>query len=298
MSSAGKMLVITNPRAGQGRAARVEAPLKAYWRTQGVEASFLTPPSLAELGEQVRQAPQNGYSTVIALGGDGTFHALLNAAVGLELTLGLIPAGGGNDIARALGIPLDPFEAAHHLLRAGVRRVDAIRLRAADGSVSLFAGAGGTGLDAEAARLANTRFRGLPGVARYAAAALAAFRQIQPLRITLESEGTAETTAALLVAVANSPSYGHGVQIAPEASPFDGWMDVAIVSPLGWSQLLDGLLLALRTGDIRWPEMRRRRVRQLRLSADRPAIFHGDGEVLGEIPVELEVLPGALRVRA
>ena len=73
-------------------------------------------------------------------------------------------------------------------------------------------------------------------------------------------------------------------------------MDVAVVAPLRWGQLLDGLLLALRTGDIRWPEMRRLRARRLHLCTDRPAIFHGDGEVLGETPVELEILPGAIRV--
>jgi diacylglycerol kinase (ATP) len=125
---------------------------------------------------------------------------------------------------------------------------------------------------------------------------VAAFREARPLQVTLEADGAAQTFSALLVAVANSPSYGNGVLIAPEASPTDGWMDVAIVAPLGWNRLLDGLLLALRTGDIRWPEMRRLRARHLRLTTDRPAIFHGDGEVLGETPAELEILPGALRV--
>jgi diacylglycerol kinase (ATP) len=298
MLTPGKLLVLANPAAGRGRAGRVEAVLKAYWSTQGVEAQFLSPGSLSELRERVCQAPQQGYSTVVALGGDGTFHEILNAAQGLEILLGLIPAGGGNDIARALGIPLDPLEAARRLLRARIRRMDAVRLSAADGRVSLFAGAGGAGLDAEAARLANTRFRRVPGVARYVAAAVAAFREIRPMHVTIEADGTVETVTALLVAVANSPSYGNGVRIAPAASPFDGWMDVAIIAPLRWSQLLDGLLLALRSGDIRWPEMRRLRARRMRLSADRPVIFHGDGEVLGETPVELEILPGALRVLA
>jgi len=270
--------------------------VRDYWRSQGVAAEFQTPNSAEHLRELVRQAPQNGYVAVVALGGDGTFHEVLNAAQGLELPLGLIPAGGGNDIARALDVPTDPLEAAHALLRARVQRVDAIRLRAAGGRVSLFTGAGGAGLDAEAARLANTRFRRVPGLARYVAAAIVAFRDVRPLQVTLEADGAAQTFAAQLVAVANSPSYGNGVRIAPDADPFDGWMDVAIVAPIGWSQLLDGLLLALRNGDIRWPEMRRLRARRLRLATDRAVIFHGDGEVLGETPVELEILPGALPV--
>jgi len=296
MTSPGKFLVVSNPAAGGGRAGRVESSLKSYWRSQGVVARFGTPGSLDELHQLVRHAPEDGYSAVITLGGDGTFHQVLNAAHGLDLPLGLIPAGGGNDIARALGLPADPLEAAHRLLRGHVRNVDAIRLSAADGRSPLYAGAGGAGVDAEAARLANTRFRHLPGLARYLAAAIAAFRRARPLEVTLEADGVRQTFTALLVAVANAPSYGNGVRIAPEASPFDGWMDVAVVAPLRWSRLLDGLLLALGTGDIRWPEMRRLRARRLRLTTDRPVMFHGDGEALGETPVDLEVLPGALRV--
>jgi diacylglycerol kinase (ATP) len=290
------MLVVTNPAAGRGRAGRILPAVEAYLATQGVQTVFRLPESLDELRGLVRQAPADGYSAVVGLGGDGTFHQILNAGQGLSIPLGLIPAGGGNDIARALGIPADPLEAAHSLLRSRERRVDAIRMRAADGREALYAGAGGAGLDAEAAHLANTRFRHVPGVARYVAAAIAAFRQARPLEITLEADGTLLHSKILLVSVANSPSYGNGVLIAPDASPFDGWMDVVMVSPLRWSQLLDGLLLALRSGDIRWPEMRRLRARRVRLATDRPVIFHGDGEVLGETPAELEILPGALRV--
>lgn len=296
MKTAQRLLVLVNPAAGGGRARQVETAVQAYWRAQGVEADFQSPRSLEEFRQLVRKAPASGYSVVVALGGDGTFHQVLNAAHGLELSLGLIPAGGGNDIARALGIPADPVEAAHRLLQGHARQMDAIRLRAADGREKLYAGAGGAGLDAEAARLANQRFRHLPGLSRYVVAAFAAFREAGPMEITVEADGATKTFAALLVAVANSPSYGNGVLIAPEASPFDGWMDVAIVAPLRWGQLLDGLMLALRNGDIRWPEMRRLRARRLRLSTDRPVTFHGDGEVLGETPLELELLPGAVRV--
>jgi len=75
-------------------------------------------------------------------------------------------------------------------------------------------------------------------------------------------------------------------------------MDLAVVAPLRWTQVPEGLLLALRDGDIRWPEMRRLRARRLRIETDRPVIFHGDGEILGETPVEVEVLPGLLEVLA
>jgi len=291
-------LVIVNPSAGRGRAARVRDAVESYWRQQGVTAEFCAPRSREEVRRRSADAAAAGYSCVVALGGDGTAHDVINGLAGTDTVVGILPAGGGNDLARALGLPLDPLEAARALLHAPLRRIDLLRLTLAGGRTCLYAGAGGTGIDAEAARLGNTRFRRVPGVARYLAAAIAAFHESRPLEVTLQADGATRNFRALLVAVANSPSYGSGVIIAPDARIDDGWMDLAIVAPLDWSHVLDGLLLALRDGDIRWPEMQRLRARKLRLETDRPAIFHGDGEVLGETPVEIEVLPAALQVLA
>jgi len=243
-------------------------------------------------------AGREGYTCVIALGGDGTVHHVINGVADSGTVVGILPAGGGNDLARALGIPMDPLEAANALLHARLRRMDLLRLRTADGRELLYGGAGGAGIDAEAAQLANTRFRRVPAAGRYVVAAMAAFREARPLAVRVEADGNAHEFSAHLVAVANTPSYGGGVHIAPAARVDDGWMDLAIVAPLRWSQVLDGLLLALRDGDIRWPEMRRLRARAVRLETDRPVIFHGDGEVLGETPVEIQVMPAHLEVLA
>jgi YegS/Rv2252/BmrU family lipid kinase len=291
-----RMLVVMNPAAGRGRAGRFRPAVEAYFHSQGVCAEFCAPISGEAVRERASAAAANGFSCVVAMGGDGTFHQIVNGLIGTGAMSGLLPAGGGNDIARALALPRDPIEAARALLHSRPRSVDVLQVRTAGGRTSLYVGAGGVGIDAEGARLANTRFRALPGVARYLAAGISAFRDSRPLRVELEADGIRETAVALLVAVANAPSYGSGIIIAPDALLDDGWMDIAVVAPLAWAQVFDGMLLALRDGNIRWPEMRRRKARRLRLSTDRPAIFHGDGEVLGETPVEIEVLPGALTV--
>jgi len=291
-------LVIVNPSAGRGRAAAVRHAIESYWREQGVLPHFVTPDSREEVRLRARAAADTKYSAVVVLGGDGTVREVINAFADAAIPVGILPAGGGNDLARALGMPHDPLEAAHALLAGRTKRIDLLQLTDAVGRACLYAGAGGAGIDAEAARLANTRFQRLPGVARYVAAAVAAFREARPLEVRMEADGATRNFTAHLVAVANSPSYGGGILIAPQAQIDDGWMDIAIIAPLRWTQLLDGLLLALRTGDIRWPEMQRMRARKLRLETDRPVMFHGDGEVLGETPVEIEVLPGALEVLA
>ncbi len=292
------VLVLVNPSAAHGRAASLRDAVSSYWRQQGIPAEFLTAGSRDEIRQRARAVAEAGYSGVISLGGDGTVHEVINGLAGTDVPVGVLPAGGGNDLARALGMPGDVLEAAHALLSARVKRIDLLRLTDAGGRACLYAGAGGAGIDAQAALLANSRFRRIPGAARYVAAAIAAFLEAHPLQVTVTADGATRVFAAHLVAVANTPSYGGGILIAPEARIDDGWLDLAMVAPLRWGQLLDGLLLALRSGDIRWPEMQRIRARRLRLETDRPVMFHGDGEVLGQTPVEIEVLPGALKVLA
>jgi len=296
MNPLAHLLVVVNPAAGRGRAARLRSAIESYFRQQALLADFYVPESPEALRSRVATAAREGYSCIVVLGGDGTVHDAINAPAAIPI--GILPAGGGNDLARALGIPLDPMEAAHALLQSRVRRIDLLRLTPSAGRSCLFAGAGGAGLDSEAAHLANTRFRNLPGAARYVAAAISAFRNVRPLQVRLQADAVSLDFPAHLVAVANSPSYGSGIRIAPDARIDDGWMDLALVAPLRWTQVLDGLFLALRNGDIRWPEMRRLRARKIRLETDRPVIFHGDGEVLAETPVEIEVLPAALEVLA
>lgn len=301
MDSQKKTLVLVNPGAGRGRARRAQAAVRDYLRSQGAAVDFLETASPAETERRAGEAAAAGYTHVAALGGDGTFHQLLNgaavsAAAG-RIVLGLLPCGGGNDIARALGLPRDPLAAACAFLTAPARAVDVLRVRWSGGS-RLYMGAGGLGLDAEAARAANEQFRRLPGVTRYIAAALRTFRGFRPFSLEIESDGERFRETALLIAVANSPSYGSGLLVAPQASLDDGRMDLFLVRPIGWTRLLHGLLLALTTGNIRWPEVRRWQARRIRISADRQVWFHGDGEILGESPVEIEVLPRMVRVAA
>ena len=293
-----RILVLVNPSAGRGRAGRVRPEVEAFLRGQAAAADFVVASDAADTRRRAAEAAAAGYTQVVALGGDGTFHQILNGAFGHDVVLGFLPAGGGNDIARALDLPADAVAAAHTLLHAPPRAVDVLRVRSANVSGTLFIAAGGLGLDAEAARLANDRFRHLPGILRYVAAALTAFRDFGPFVLELEVDGVRSKATVLLIAVANSPSYGSGVIVAPDAKLDDGWMDLMLVAPLTWTQILDGLMLALRSGDIRWPEIRRMRARRVRLATDRAASFHGDGEILAEAPVEVELLPQAVRIIA
>ena len=218
------------------------------------------------------------------------------------MTLGFFPAGNGNDIAEALGLPKDPIAAANVFLQAKPRRIDILRAEFQSGGRGLLIAAGGTGLDAEAAQLANTRFKRWPGVTRYLAGALWSLRNYQPLGIEAEMETDAGPAhwngKVILAAIANAPCYGSGFRIAPEARVDDGWMNLVIVEMLPWSRVMEAIPILLRSGDLRWPEVHRFRARRARITADRPALVHGDGELLGKTPVEFRVEAGAMRAIA
>jgi diacylglycerol kinase family enzyme len=160
----------------------------------------------------------------------------------------------------------------------------------------VLVGAGGIGLDAEAAQLANTRFARWPSALRYIAGALQAFRHFPPVDVELDLDGVIERDRALFVAVANAPYYGSGILISPAAKMDDGLLDVVLVRPVDWTRMIDAIHILSLSGDIRWSEVRRFRARHIRIRTSRPVLVHSAGEIVGVTPIEIEVLPGAISI--
>ncbi len=238
---------------------------------------------------------------LFAMGGDGTFQALANAAFGAEVLLGVLPVGGGNDFAAALGLPDDPVKAAEASLRGKPRFVDLVRVRIAEGRTRLYAGGGGIGLDAEAARYASGAYRWLPGRLRYIASALRALVGFVPIEVRIDFPGSDLTSweaKALLVAVLNSPTYGAGLRLAPGAALDDGLLEIVMIEDIGTLGILRLVPRLMGSGELRTSRVKRWRMNQVRLTTLKPSVFHGDGEIFGSTPVEIEVVPGAVKVLA
>jgi YegS/Rv2252/BmrU family lipid kinase len=290
-------LVIVNPSSGGGRALRAEPNVAKLLKLRGHNADFSYSKSSEDLREQAARAALAGYRYVVALGGDGAFHHLIEGVRGTQAIAGFFPAGNGNDIAADLGIPIDPLDAADAFLKSTPRPIDLVRAQFSDGRFAHYIGAGGMGLDAESAHLANTKFKAWPGVTRYLAGLSWTFVHERAMDLHAEIDGAPWEGRILFVAVANSTRYGSGIRIAPEARMDDGWLDIALVSEIRWTRLLDAIPIVLTSGDLRsFPEVRRFRCKRIVLEAERPAKVHGDGELLGESPAEFEVQPGAVRV--
>ena len=291
--------VFVNSAAGGGRASVYLPRIQKVFESHQLQTQFVMTASAEELELSAREAISQDRRVLFAMGGDGTFQALANAAFGAGVQLGILPVGGGNDFAMALGVPSDPVKAAEVLLRSRTRFVDLVKVQTADGRTRLYAGGGGIGLDAEAARYASGAFRHLPGRLRYIAAALRALAGYVPLKVHIDfPESGAEPidARALLVGVLNTPTYGAGLRLAPDATVDDGWLDVVLIEDLSIPGILALLPRLLRSGELRTSRVKRWRTQRVRLTTDCPSLFHGDGEILGPAPVEIEIAPGAIRM--
>ncbi len=294
-------VVFVNPAAGSGSAQACLPRIRKAFESASVPAEFISIGSAKELESNALAAIKSGVRLLFALGGDGTFHGLVNAAYGFDVVLGVLPAGGGNDFAAALRLPEDPVEAAKAVLRGQPKRVDLARARTGDGQERLYLGGGGLGIDAEAARYASGAFRRLPGRSRYVASALRAFCMHRAIGVRAEfplSDLAPIESKSLLAAVLNTPTYGAGIRLAPEARLDDGWLDAVIVEDLRVFEVLGLLPQLLKSGELRTPRIKRVRARRVKFITDRRCMFHGDGEILGPTPVEIEIVPEAVRVLA
>lgn len=294
-------LILANPTAGGGLAQDALPQLRKFAAQRDWNAEFRSAGSSAEFTELAQHEARQGRGRIFALGGDGTFQTLLNAVVGNpDISIGVLPAGGGNDLASALGLPQNPVQAAEMILRGGeVRCLDAARVRTADGVERLYMGGGGVGLDAEAARFASGVYRKIRGRSRYLLSAVRALFKFHPLNVRISFQNFTQQKVEMKVLVAgvlNTPSYGAGLRLAPGASLEDGKLDLVVLEDLSLFEILKVLPPLAVSGELHTRRIRRYLIEKARIETDRPCIFHGDGEIIGETPVEITVVPRAMKV--
>jgi diacylglycerol kinase (ATP) len=294
------VLVLANPAAGGGRAGEALPALRRFATRARWNAEFQVAANAEDLALRAREAAADGARQIFVLGGDGTFQVLLNAIeLPSHVQLGILPAGGGNDLAASLGLPADPVESASLLMNGVSDFLDVAQASTADGNKRLYAGGGGVGLDAEAARYASGAFRHLRGRSRYLLAAIRALIGFHSIRVRVQFEpGEGEELRAnvLVLGVLNTPSYGAGLRLAPAARPNDGCLDLVALEDLTWLEIARVLRSLVATGELGTRRVRRFPIRWARIETDRPCLFHGDGEILGPTPVEISVLPRAVSV--
>ena len=292
-----KVLLVFNPTAGGGRAGRLVPRVAERLTGDGVEVDQHQTRSLEDARLAACEAA-GAVDAVVAVGGDGTVGAcaagLADAGPRSRAALGVVPAGGGNDAARSLGFPVrDPLAAAGLLTR--------LRRRPAD--LATVAGRGylnvaGAGFDSEVNRVANQRLSWAGNRPRYVGAVLAQLAVGRTARFRLVLDGRAQEVTGWLVAVANGPSYGGGMRVAPQASLADGLLDVVVIAGIGKLEFLRTFPKVFGGRHVDHPAVTVHRAARVELDADRLLHVYADGEAAGTLPATFEVRPAAVTVLA
>jgi diacylglycerol kinase (ATP) len=295
---------LVNPASGGGAAPGAVLPVARLLRDAGATVDVTYSPGPHAMVGLVGDAVDRG-DVVVCVGGDGMLSSLAGLVSARDGTLGVLPAGRGNDFARMLGLPDDPGAQADLLLTGQVRRVDLLSVSGLAGAPRLVAGSIYAGVDARAAEVVD-RATWLPRRLQYPYAALRSLATYRPGRYVVAVDGAERAYAAATVVVANSAYYGSGMQIAPPASLEDGRLDVVVIEAASRLALMRALPQVYDGSHVELPEvtlLSGKRV-EVRGSAGSPIPVGGDGEPLGPLPAldappaVVEVVPGALAVIA
>lgn len=290
-----RVALLVNPGCGKGPGTGLGVALRDRLAAAGHDVVDVSEPTAAAAREHAAAAVAAGVDVLAVAGGDGTVHLGAQVCARTGCALGIVAVGTGNDFARTLGLPVHDVDTAADVIGAGRARVIDLGHHAdAAGVDHWFAGVLAAGFDAVVNERANG-WRWPRGRLRYPLAVARELPVFRPIRYRIEVDDRVIRTDAMLVAVANGPSYGGGMQICPDARLDDGLFDVLVLHRIPMPELVRVFHTVFRGGHISHPAVQVLRGRRVRLEA--PGVTtYADGERYQGLPLTCEVVPGALRV--
>lgn len=300
----GPLVVIANPRSGRGKVATHLPEIERILTEAQLSYRIVRTTHPGHATEVARDALARGERYLVAVGGDGTVHEVVNGMldggrpVAADAVLGVVAAGSGCDLVRSFGLPGDTLQAARHLAGDQVRPIDVGRVSYTDGQAEVTryfpniaeAGLGGA-VVARAARLPAVL-----GPARYLAGFWLTLPGFRPATVRLDVDGQAYQWRAHNVVVANCRFYGGGMQISPKSEPDDGALDVLVmVGPK--SDAFTTLPKVYRGTHLPHRNVAELRASRVRIEADPPFLIEADGESLGTTPATFEIIRTPIRLK-
>jgi YegS/Rv2252/BmrU family lipid kinase len=284
-----RFALLVNPASAGGKALKALPVVHETLDRLGAPHRTVTTRSTEHAAEEAARAAAQG-ETVAALSGDGLLRPLAGALKGTPAALAVIPCGRGNDLARVLGIPTDPAEAAQLAVDGPEKLLDVAEV---DGIP--FVGIASFGFDSEANRIANEA-KLVRGNAVYLYAALRALAAWKPAAFGVTVDGERHDVSGYSVAVGNSKAYGGGMFVLPEAELDDGKLDVLISKDASKLAFVRGVFQTFKAAHVDSPNAQFLRGATIEVSSDRPFVIYGDGDPIGTTPATMRVEQRCLRV--
>jgi YegS/Rv2252/BmrU family lipid kinase len=288
----GETHLILNPSAGKGRAGGLRTFVSGFLEERGLRPVWHVTEGPEHAGTIVRGLPEEGF--VVAVGGDGTVHEVAAACAGTRRTMGVLPAGSGNDYVKALGVGRGLRQALEVLIGGRVRVVDTAEVNGVPFNNGL-----GIGFDAEVAAGVAEAPVYLGGTGRYLWSVGRLLRDFRCHEAGLVIDGEAIEAKTILVAVALGTTYGSIFRLAPGAVLDDGLFDVVWSEEVNRAEVLRLIPSALRGTLAERRKVHTARAREVEVELFEEVPAHVDGEMLlGTRRFRARVLPETLRIVA
>lgn len=281
--------LVINPVAGQGKGASVGTYVAGYLNSRGIKYEIIIGRNGVDQADSLQRFLDRNpdCSGVIAVGGDGLLHLVLQKITPAQVPLAVIPAGTGNDFVRTLGwSPNDVDAILEAVLSKKPRSVD---LGLVDGE--WFAAILSTGFDSIVNEKANT-LSWPKGPMKYNVAIAIELPRFAPRHYEIVLDDRTISTQAMLIAVANGRSYGGGMLVCPRADISDGYFDVMVLHPISKLEFIKVFPRVFKGTHITHPAVEIVRSKSVKITSE--AVAYADGERIGQLPVSAQCMPGAL----
>jgi YegS/Rv2252/BmrU family lipid kinase len=299
-----KVKIILNPMADMGNAWRIARDLRSITEQHGgVDWSGTVYPGHAI--ELAKQAGEQGYDMVIAMGGDGTVHEVVNGLMKVSEdkrpVLGVVPVGSGNDFAHGINVSSNPTEALTCALDGKVSTVDLCLMTDEDGRMEYFDNTLGIGFGA-VVTIRSHRLPLLRGFLMYLTSVIQTIvLDHNPIQMQIETDQEKWEQKVIYLVLCNGPREGGGFLIAPEAKINDGILHFAMITDVSRPMMFRIVPEVMKGTHGRFKQVRMGTCKKFSLAADRPLYIHADGEIFSGPGTDLrkvhvEVLPNALKV--
>jgi diacylglycerol kinase (ATP) len=281
--------LVINPVAGQGRGASIGTHVAGYLNSRGIKYEIIMGRNGIDQADSLQRFLDRNpdCSGVIAVGGDGLLHLVLQKITPAQVPLAVIPAGTGNDFVRTLGWSLEDVDAILEAVLS--KKPTSVDLGLVDGE--WFAAILSTGFDSIVNEKANA-MSWPKGPMKYNAAIAIVLPRFKPHHYEIVLDDRTISTQAMLIAVSNGRSYGGGMLVCPQADVSDGYFDVMVLHPVSKLEFIKVFPRVFKGTHITHPAVEIVRSKSVKITAD--AVAYADGERIGQLPVSAQCIPDAL----
>lgn len=283
--------IVANPVAGRGRVGKLLPQIRQLFDQHNLKYEIALTEAPGHGTALAKEAADKGWDNVIAIGGDGTMNEVLNGIMGTPASMGFVPLGTGNDLARSLGIPLDMKEAVTILAQGRTTAMDIGKDR--DGYFGIILG---LGFPSDVMHHVNTTKNIFRGSLAITASIIQVVNKLQPYPVHIELDDGKLDTTVMGIFILNTRFTGGGLQIAPDAKYDDGILDVVIMHQMSKLDFLSTLPKAYQGKHLSNPRCELFQTKTIKVTTAEPMRKLFDGNVFGSSPVDAQVMPEALKI--